>query len=197
MFGAVRDGISSTVPAIRSAVVNGLEGAWSYIKGIPSAAVQWGGDIVRGLMNGIRSMIGSVGSMASNLANTIKDKIRGALGISSPSKVMMEVGKYTGQGLALGMEGQIDEVSSMARKMANGITGINGSMPDIRSANSINGGASVTNITNSLSPQIHVSPTCSEGRSRHPKGIPATIQTTTRKNAQLGGGTHKWQMDLR
>jgi phage-related minor tail protein len=156
MFGSMRDGVNSVVPQIRSAVVNGLEGAWAYIRNLPSAAAQWGGDIVRGLMNGIRSMIGSVGSMAGNLADTIKNKIRGALGIASPSKVMMEVGKYTGQGLAIGMEGQIGEVSSMAQRMANGITGINGSMPDIRSANSMNGGASITNITNSSSPQIHV-----------------------------------------
>lgn len=39
-----------------SAVKSKLESLWSYIKGIPSQALQWGRNIIQGLINGIKSL---------------------------------------------------------------------------------------------------------------------------------------------
>ena len=83
---------------------------WDGIKSLPGEMLQFGKDIVQGLINGITSMISKVKEVAGNLADGISSKIRGALGINSPSRVMMEIGGYTTEGLALGIESQRDMV---------------------------------------------------------------------------------------
>ena len=80
------------------------------IKSLPSEMLQFGKDIVQGLINGITGMISKVKEVAGNLADSISSKIRGALGIKSPSRVMMEIGEYTTEGLALGIQSQRDMV---------------------------------------------------------------------------------------
>ncbi|MFC6884683.1 MULTISPECIES: phage tail protein [Actinomadura] len=88
----------------------------SFAKGLPGKIARGignvastlrgkGMDLIRGFINGIKSMAGSV---ISAIRDSVTDKIPGfvkkALGISSPSKVMMELGKNVGEGMALGVE---------------------------------------------------------------------------------------------
>lgn len=63
-----------------------------------------GKDLIQGLINGVGSMGQALKDKASGLASGAVDSIKGALGIASPSKVMMEVGKWTGEGLIQGVE---------------------------------------------------------------------------------------------
>jgi Phage-related minor tail protein len=56
IWSSITSGVSSSVGNVTSAVRNGLENAWDYIKSIPSQALQWGKDIIQGLINGIKSL---------------------------------------------------------------------------------------------------------------------------------------------
>jgi len=68
----------------------------TYLKGIDLAGT--GKDIIRGLINGIKSMGNAIKDTVSELAGKIPEWAKKVLGIHSPSRVMAELGVFTGQG---------------------------------------------------------------------------------------------------
>jgi hypothetical protein len=80
-----------------------------------------GRDIVRGLINGIKSMIGEVLGIAGDIASGIKDKVKGVLGIHSPSTVFMELGKNVAQGFAIGIDKNSHLANNAAGRMLGGL----------------------------------------------------------------------------
>lgn len=77
---------------------------------------QIGADIINGLIKGIKSKIEAVGNAIKNVTDAITGKIRDILDIHSPSRVMVEIGKWIAQGLSVGMDG---EKSRVAKSMAD------------------------------------------------------------------------------
>ena len=71
-FNNLLNGITGSISNVKNVIVSGFETAKSYITGLASQAFGWGKDIISGIVNGIRSMIGSVVSAVSNVANTIR-----------------------------------------------------------------------------------------------------------------------------
>jgi tape measure domain-containing protein len=83
--------------------------------------VQKGKDLVQGLIDGMASLLGAVQNKAAELARAAANAVASALGIKSPSTVMIEYGENIGQGLVLGMAGQESGVIGMANRLARGI----------------------------------------------------------------------------
>lgn len=83
-----------------------------------SLLVSAGADLVRGLINGIRSQLGALRDMASQVAETVSGSVKDLLGISSPSKVMREVGQDTMAGFELGIADQIPDLRSQLQGVA-------------------------------------------------------------------------------
>ena len=79
-FQAAWDVIVEKVTGIKDAIVNGFQAAIDWILGLPAQAFQWGADIIKGIVDGIKSMIGAVGDAVSGIAS----KIKGFLGFSEP-----------------------------------------------------------------------------------------------------------------
>lgn len=113
---AAKNLTKSAWDGIKSAVSNAVSGLISTVKGIPGKIksglgnvagilLQAGKDVVQGLINGIISM---GGSLMSAITNLIKDKLPGpvkkVLGIKSPSRVFMKIGRQTMQGLLVGLQ---------------------------------------------------------------------------------------------
>jgi phage-related protein len=71
-FNNMLNAITGTVNNIRGAIQNGFESAKNYILNLASQAYSWGRDIIANIVNGIKSMIGSVVSAVSNVASTIR-----------------------------------------------------------------------------------------------------------------------------
>ena len=69
-----------------------------------------GADIINGLINGIKSKVADVGNAIKGVASTVTNGIKGALDIHSPSRVMEQIGVWTVQGMAQGINGTTDEV---------------------------------------------------------------------------------------
>ncbi|MPY46159.1 hypothetical protein FNH04_41530, partial [Streptomyces phyllanthi] len=112
---AVSDRISSVIGFVKE-----LPGKiTSQLSGLAGRLKTMGGDIIQGLINGIRD---KAGALVSTVRNFVIDKIpgpiRSALGISSPSKLMMGFGRDVGEGLALGIEGTGNRVSGAAGRLA-------------------------------------------------------------------------------
>jgi tape measure domain-containing protein len=59
--------------------------------------------IIDGLVNGITSFASLAWDAVGGLASGLVDRIKGKLGIHSPSTVFADIGMYTGQGFALGI----------------------------------------------------------------------------------------------
>lgn len=71
VFQAALGAIISRVSEIYNAIVNGLQAAINWITSLPAQAVQWGTDIIMGIVNGIRGAIGAVGEAVQEVAGRI------------------------------------------------------------------------------------------------------------------------------
>lgn len=133
-FGPAFNWLYSKGKAIVSGLASGITSAasavWSAIKRVSdkigqffSGAGRWlydvGKAIVQGLVSGIKSMASSVSNAASGIANSVKGKVKGLLGINSPSKVFTEIGTNIGQGMAKGINASAGMVSKSVGNMTN------------------------------------------------------------------------------
>lgn len=100
----------------------------SWFRSIPTELVfigrslaEWfstiGGQIIDGLLGGLRTGWTRVTSEVSSLAASIPAVVRSALGIASPSRVMMELGAHTASGFALGVEGGAGDAGAAMRSL--------------------------------------------------------------------------------
>lgn len=71
-----------------------------------------------GAARGIRSGSSSVINAAISVANATVSAFKKVLGIASPSKVFMELGAFTGEGYAIGIEKSMANAVSVARRMS-------------------------------------------------------------------------------
>ncbi|MCQ2009264.1 phage tail tape measure protein [Sporolactobacillus sp. STSJ-5] len=135
-FNAIRSVVSSVMGGIKGAVSRGWNAAVSFLKGINLASI--GKNIIRGLINGIGSMMGAITDKIKSIAGNITGGIKKALGIHSPSRVMRdEVGKMVGAGLQVGMLDSLKGIGQAADQMANASIP---NVPDVASVNSTTSG---------------------------------------------------------
>lgn len=88
-----------------------------YLKGIDLA--ETGKDIIRGLIKGISSMGKAIKDSVVELAGKLPEWVKKVLGIKSPSRVMAELGVFTGQGLAKGLASTNSLIAKTAKDLGN------------------------------------------------------------------------------
>lgn len=86
-----------------------------FFKGIDLS--QTGKDIINGLIKGINSMGEAIRNTVSELAGKIPEWAKKILGIHSPSRVMAELGVFTGQGLANGIASTNKLIEGVAKDL--------------------------------------------------------------------------------
>ncbi len=74
--------------------------------------------MMEGFFNGIKGMADKILNFVTELANKIVKKLKKALSIHSPSRVMAEIGMYTGKGLIVGMDGMVGSIEKASDNMA-------------------------------------------------------------------------------
>lgn len=144
ILDAVRDGLKSLPSKLLNLGKNGIQGLINgakslfssagstmkslgtrivnKVKNLPERLKQVGKDLVQGLINGISEKIDALKKKAGEIANTVTDKITGLFKTHSPSRVMIQIGKYVGQGLAIGMEATKKLVGKTAAGVASAVT---------------------------------------------------------------------------
>lgn len=80
IFENIRNAVVEKVTAIKDSIVEGFTAAIDWIKSLPEQALQWGADIIQGIVDGITGAIGKVGEAVSGVAS----KIKSFLGFSKP-----------------------------------------------------------------------------------------------------------------
>lgn len=81
---------------------------------LSSALYGAGRDFIFGFIRGMDSLAGSVIGKAKDLAGKAGGAIKGALGIGSPSKLMITYGRWFSEGFAIGIKDKADDVTSAA-----------------------------------------------------------------------------------
>lgn len=110
------NGIKERAKGIKDKIKEAWDNAIQYLKGINLFKI--GASIIKGMIKGITSMASSV---VKSIKDTVQAGIDGAkkkLGINSPSRVFMALGKATGKGLIKGVESQKNDVKSSTSKLS-------------------------------------------------------------------------------
>jgi len=97
--------------AIGVTFYNAFTALWAYLSELPAKMLQFGTDLIMGLVNGIKGSAGAViGAITGAVGGAISSAKR-LLGIASPSKVFAEIGGFTAEGFA----GGVDDGASAAQ----------------------------------------------------------------------------------
>lgn len=111
IVNAVRDKMNEVLSKIKE--------IWGNVKSFFAGInlFETGKNIIQGLVNGVMSM-GK--NLVDGVKGVVNDAIEGAknlLGIKSPSRVFMEIGEFTGEGLAIGLENMTNNVKKASQHM--------------------------------------------------------------------------------
>lgn len=106
---------------IRTGLTMMWQGINQVLMGWPASMMQAGIDMITGLVGGITSMGGAALDAVSGIASGITSKFKGMLGIHSPSRVFAQLGDFTMQGLAGGLDRSqgepLQQVTSLGDRM--------------------------------------------------------------------------------
>lgn len=146
----IKDGVVQTWYRIRNGtietfnnMVQGAKNAWNNLTRSVSDTVsnvkqtfedlkhvdlfEIGKNIIQGLVDGIGSMIGAVGKKIKEVAGNIKDGIKGALKIHSPSRWMRDM---IGKNIVLGVVDGIDQEKGTLDKSVKNMADLPTELPD-------------------------------------------------------------------
>lgn len=117
LFLALVKAIPEAIPAIVAAIVDMGPELVSAVLELGPALWEAGKDIIRGLGDGIASMGQWVSDKIGDVVGGAVDWAKGLLGIHSPSRVFRLIGEQTGEGMALGIEGEASRVQRAVTDM--------------------------------------------------------------------------------
>ena len=114
LLNGMRSNSSQFIGVFSSSVNQAVNGVRAYYNGFYDA----GRYLVEGFANGIRNYASSAATAAANMASSAKEAADRALDIGSPSKIMMQVGRFFTEGFSIGITDREDMVSDSSEKVA-------------------------------------------------------------------------------
>ena len=115
------DGIVSLVTGVSEAAGRLVDAAIEGVGDCGNALYSAGENLVKGFTKGIESALSWVGDKARKIAEKAKSAAEAALGIKSPSRVFMKIGRYVDEGFVKGLEQYSTNVDKAAFNVANGV----------------------------------------------------------------------------
>jgi TP901 family phage tail tape measure protein len=120
VFNALKSTVSGAMNGVRTAIVDGWNRAKSFLSSIDLSTI--GRQIIQGLVNGIRAAAGGISDAVSAITDKIPATIKKLMGIHSPSRVTMALGKHTANGLAIGIRKNGKGAANAAAQVARNVT---------------------------------------------------------------------------
>ncbi len=121
MMSRLLSSVISSIRQVPTNVRNFMNQAVNVLKGINLFSI--GKNMIQGLINGIKNMAGNVVGAIGSVVNGAISKAKKTLGINSPSKLFMQFGKWTGEGLAIGIDDENNRVSKASKGLASSVIG--------------------------------------------------------------------------
>ena len=154
VFGNILSGIKGTMGKIVTAIKDGFGKAVTFITGLPSKALQWGKDIIMGIVNGIKSCIGKVGDAVKSVA----DKIKSFLHFSVPDEGPLTDYESWMPDFMKGLAKGIESSKSMVAKAVRGVASDMVISPQMNTSavdgNSVSAGTGLSELTSALTGAI-------------------------------------------
>lgn len=136
-FNAAKNFISTAIKAIVKFVSNGIKDTIKFFKELPGKIIGFlkklpdemkkiGGNMMQGLIDGIKKIGSKIGGVLVGLLPGPLKKFAGKLGLASPSKLFRQYGEWTVEGYVQGVERKKSTVTPAIAGIANSaISGIN------------------------------------------------------------------------
>lgn len=121
MMSNLLNAVISNIRQVPTTISNFMNQAVSVLKRINLFSI--GKDMIQGLINGIKNMASGVVGAISGVVDGAVSKVKKTLGINSPSKLFTQFGKWTGEGLAIGIENENNRVSKASKGLASSVVG--------------------------------------------------------------------------
>jgi hypothetical protein len=125
-INGLAEGIRNNSDKATEAMINLVS---AMIEALVKAAVTIGGkfnevgkNLVDGLINGLKGMLGEAKAAAKNLGISILESAKRALGVQSPSKFFKEIGENLAVGLTKGIDQNADKPVKASENMAKKVT---------------------------------------------------------------------------
>lgn len=124
LLGAAIGGAGALIGGLSTAIKSVFEMAKAEVKAYFDAKIkEAGGNVVKGIFNGIIEGLANVGSwIYNNIFLPFINGFKAAFGINSPSTVMKEQGKYIVDGLLSGIKNMPTKVMTVFTEVKNKIT---------------------------------------------------------------------------
>lgn len=113
------DGLKSKANGAKQRMTNIGNGIKSAASNFVGQLKTVGSQIIQGLINGIKSKAQAAVNAAKNVVTSAINAAKNALGINSPSRVFMEIGEYTSEGLAIGIRNKSNQPVQAVKAMTD------------------------------------------------------------------------------
>lgn len=110
--------LASTAKSAATKLVNAVV---NTVKSLPSKMLSIGGDLVKGLWNGIGNKVGWIKSKIGGFTKSVLNSIKGFFGVHSPSTETAWIGDMLDQGLAEGMLDNLDAPVKAMQRVTGGV----------------------------------------------------------------------------
>ncbi|MBO1005780.1 tape measure protein, partial [Pseudogracilibacillus auburnensis] len=116
-------GVSNGTTKVIQAMQKMAKSSVDPFKDTPSQFNSIGKNAMAGLNRGLLAGRAQVMSTARSIANSVASTMRNALQIHSPSRVMMEIGEFTGEGFVVGFESMTAAAKNASESMSDAMLG--------------------------------------------------------------------------
>ena len=125
-FSSLPQRFTSFMSGVGNAIIHGFDSAVNFIKNLPAEMLQWGKDMINGLINGIKGAIGGIGKAVGNVANTIRSFLHFSVPDTGPLKDAASYGPDFMKLYSSGITKSIPNLKKAAQAAAGGVNaGIN------------------------------------------------------------------------
>ena len=118
----------NTISNMKSNVVNKItevrDGMIEKVKSLPAQFISIGKDIINGLIKGISAMTANALESITGVVDGVVNKAKSLLGIKSPSRVFKQIGLWTGEGMAIGLDDSSPRVNKAMSDIGDGILNV-------------------------------------------------------------------------
>ena len=120
--------VSSAVSTVKNAIVDRFNDAVAFVAGVPGRIVGFfsnlgqkfqdiGRSIVQGIAAGIEALTGWLADKARNLAASVWNAAKNAVGMGSPAKKYVPLGMSIPQGVVVGIDAEAPKVAAAVERM--------------------------------------------------------------------------------